>query len=137
MSSTLAQLSIFVENKKGRLFEVSSLLGENGINIRAITIAESEGFGILRIVVDRPDDAVDVLKIAGYNASVTDIVAVEVVDKPGGLAAILKMVKNADINVEYMYGFVDKPSDNALIVFRFDDNEAAIRILKNNKIKVK
>ena len=136
MKLTLTQLSIFVENRPGRLFSVCSLLGDGGINIRAITIAESEGFGILRVIVDRPDDAFDVLKMAGYTANVTDVVAVDIVDKPGGLAGVLKVLNDAGINVEYMYGFVDRSSDNALVAFRFENPEDAIKVLKSNDIKV-
>ncbi len=136
MKLTLTQLSIFVENRPGRLFAVCSLLGDGGINIRAITIAESEGFGILRIIVDRPDDAFDILKMAGYTANVADIVAVDIVDRPGGLAEVLRVLNDAGINVEYMYGFVDRSSDNALVAFRFENPDDAIKVLKSNNIKV-
>jgi len=136
MKQTLTQLSIFVENRPGRLFSISSLLGDGGINIRAITIAESEGFGILRIVVDRPDDAFDILKMAGYTANIADIVAVDIVDKPGGLASVLRVLNDAGINVEYMYGFVDRSSENALVAFRFENPEDAIKVLRSNDIKV-
>jgi hypothetical protein len=136
MKLTLTQLSIFVENRPGRLFSICSLLGDGGINIRAITIAESEGFGILRIIVDRPDDALDILKMAGYTANVADIVAVDIVDRPGGLAEVLRVLNDAGINVEYMYGFVDRSSDNALVAFRFENPDDAVRILKSNDIRV-
>ncbi|MDD5347411.1 MAG: ACT domain-containing protein [Candidatus Omnitrophica bacterium] len=132
----LTQISIFLENRKGRLSDVCSLLGKNKINIRALTIAESEEFGILRIVVDKPDAAVKALKSGGFVANVTDIVAVEVGDKPGGLAAILKILSASDINVEYMYGFVEKKTDKALLVFRFEDPDKAIAVLKKHKITV-
>lgn len=132
----LTQISIFLENRKGRLYEVCSLLGKNKINIRALTIAESEEFGILRIVVDNPQKASAVLKANGFTASLTDIVAVEVPDRPGGLAAILKIFSQSNINVEYMYGFVEKKSDQALLVFRFDAPDKAISLLKKNKINV-
>jgi hypothetical protein len=132
----LTQISIFLENRKGRLYEVCSLLGKNKINIRALTVAESEEFGILRIVVDKPESAAAVLKKNGFVASLTDIVAVEVEDKPGGLASILKVFSQHDINVEYMYGFVEKKSDKALLVFRFDEPDKAISLLKKNKITV-
>lgn len=136
MKQTLTQLSIFVENRPGRLFGICSLLGDGGINIRAITIAESEGFGVLRIIVDRPDDAFDILKMAGYTANVADIVAVDVVDRPGGLAEVLRVLNDAGINVEYMYGFVDRSSDNALVAFRFENPDDAVKVLKSNNIKV-
>jgi len=132
----LTQISIFLENRKGRLFEVCSLLGKHGVNIRALSVAESEGFGILRLVVNKPAEAVRLLKKNGFVASLTDIVAVEVEDKPGGLAAILKVLYKNDINVEYMYGFVEKFSERALLVFRFDNPDKAIKVLGRNKIKI-
>jgi hypothetical protein len=132
----LIQISIFLENRKGRLYEVCSLLGKNKINIRALTVAESEEFGILRIVVDKPEAAAQILKRNGFVASLTDIVAVEVDDRPGGLASILKIFSQSNINVEYMYGFVEKKSDRALLVFRFDEPDKAIVLLKKNKITV-
>lgn len=130
------QISIFLENKKGRLLEVCELLGKNKINIRALTVAESEDFGVLRIVVDKPKEALVMLKKKGFVANFTDIVAVEVDDRPGGLAKILKVLYQADLNVEYMYGFVEKFSDKALLVFRFDDLDKAIRVLEKNKLMV-
>ena len=132
----ITQISVFLENRKGRLYEVCSLLGKNKINIRALTIAETPEFGILRIVVDRPQEAIKVLKNNGFTANLTDIVAVEVEDKPSGLAGILKILSVGDINVEYMYGFLEKASDKALLVFRFEDPDKAIKILHKNKIRV-
>jgi hypothetical protein len=132
----ITQISVFLENRKGRLYEVCSLLGKNKINIRALTIAETPEFGILRIVVDKPQEAIKLLKNKGFTANLTDIVAVEVEDKPGGLAGILKVLSIGDINVEYMYGFLEKSSDKALLVFRFEEPDKAIKILRKNKVKV-
>ncbi len=130
------QVSVFLENKKGRLTEVCALLGNNSINIRALTIAESEDFGVLRIVVDDPAGAIEILKKNGFVASETDIVAVEVSDQPGGLARVLKILSDNDVNVEYMYGFVEKSGGNALIVFRFDSPEKVSQILQSRGVKV-
>ncbi len=132
----LTQISIFLENKKGRLQEVCSLLSKNEINIRALTVAESENFGVLRIVVDKPQKATSVLKKNGFIANLTDIVAVEVADHPGGLSEVLNILSKHDINVEYMYGFVEKSSDKAMLVFRFDDTDKAIKVLKDKKVKI-
>ncbi len=132
----LTQISIFLENKKGRLYEVCNLLGKNKINMRALNIAESEGFGVLRIVVDRPQEAVRVLKKNDFVANMTEIVAVEVEDRPGGLARILKVLADNQINVEYMYGFLEKHSECALLCFRFEDPDKAIAVLKKNRINV-
>lgn len=132
----ITQISVFLENTRGRLYEVSSLLGTEGINIRALTIAESPEFGILRIVVDRPADAIAALKKNNFVANLTEIVALEVDDRPGGLAAILKLLTEHGLNVEYMYGFVEKFSDKALLVFRFDDPDRALDILSKGNIKI-
>ncbi len=100
------------------------------MNIKALTIAENEDFGILRMVVDNPEDAVKLLKESGMTANLTDIVAVEIDDKPGGLAKILELIENSDLNVEYMYGFVEPSGQKALMAFRFDDPDKAIEVLK-------
>lgn len=132
----ITQISIFLENRKGRLFDVCAMLGKNKINIRALNIAETEEFGILRIVVDKPAEAVKALKENGFVAHLTDIVAVEVADQPGGLADILKILTENDLNVEYMYGFVERSEDKAMLVFRFDDPDKAIAVLQQHKIKI-
>ncbi len=132
----LTQISVFLENRKGRLYDVCSLLGKTGINIRALTIAETESFGVLRIVVDKSDLAIQALRKNGFVANLTDVVAIEVGDKPGGLAEILGVFSDNDVNVEYMYGFVEKFSDNALLVFRFEDTDKAAKILADKGVKV-
>lgn len=132
----ITQLSVFLENRKGRLYDVCLLLGKNDINIRALTVAESEEFGVLRVVVDKPADAAALLKKNGFIANLTDIVAVEVDDEPGGLSRILKVLAGKNVNIEYMYGFVEKTSQKAILVFRFDDPDAAIELLKENKINI-
>ncbi len=132
----IKQISIFLENRKGRLYDVCALLGKNDINIRALNVAETEAFGILRIVVNKPDAAVKALKDAGIVAKITDVVAIEVDDRPGGLTDILKVLADEDVNIEYMYGFVEKSSDRALMVFRFDDVDKAVNILKKHSIKI-
>ena len=130
------QISVFLENRKGRLYEVCSLLGEAEINIRALTIAETESFGVLRMVVNKPAAAIDLFRKHHITANLTDVVAVEVPDKPGGLAEVLKVLSNENMNVEYMYGFVEKFSEKALLVFRFDDPERACEVLASAGINV-
>ena len=132
----ITQISVFLENRKGRLYDVCALLGKNSINIRALTIAETEEFGILRIVVDKPQDAVQVLKKNNFVAHLTEIVAVEVQDEPGGLARILQILNDNNINIEYMYAFVERSGGKALLVFRFDDPDKAIAVLTKNQIKI-
>ncbi len=130
------QISVFLENRKGRLLDVCSLLGNHDVNIRALTIAETESFGVLRIVVNKPDVAMKVLKENNFVANVTDVIAVEIGDKPGGLAKVLKVLSDHDVNIEYMYGFVEKFSENALLVFRFENTAQAQKILSESDIKV-
>ena len=132
----LTQISVFLENRKGRLFEICSKLGQSGINIRALTIAETETFGVLRMIVDKPDAAVKMFQQNNITANRTEVVAVEVPDKPGGLAEVLKVLTEANVNVEYMYGFMEKSSDKALMVFRFDDSEKAAKVLAAAGVKV-
>ena len=132
----IMQMSVFIENTAGRLSELCDVLGKNGINIKALTLAESPEFGIVRLVVDKADEAVELLRKNGFTAKVSHIVAVEVPDSPGGLAEILKVLSKNKINVEYMYGFVEKASDKALMVFRFDNIDEAISVLQKNNISI-
>jgi hypothetical protein len=132
----ITQISVFLENRKGRLYDVCSLLGSNGVNIRALTIAETESFGVLRIVVDKSDYAIKLLRENQFVANFTDVVAIEVPDKPGGLASVLKVFADNDVNIEYMYGFVEKFTDKALLVMRFEDTDFAQQILAKHNIRV-
>ena len=123
------QISIFIENKSGRLAEVTRILGEAGVNIRALSLADTSDFGILRLIVDRTDLAKGALKEQGFTVNKTEVVAVEVPDQPKGLFGILAALDRGQVNVEYMYAFVERCGENAVIIFRFDDPEEAIRLL--------
>ena len=123
------QISVFVENKSGRLAEVARTLGDAKVNIRALSIADSSDFGILRIIVNDKETAAAVLKQKGFTVSKTEVVAVEVSDQPGGLAQILNLLEKEKLNVEYMYAFLARRSDSAVIVFRFEQNDSAIKVL--------
>lgn len=130
------QISIFLENKCGRLVSVTRLLGENAINIRALSIADTSDFGILRLIVDQPEKACRVLQAEGFMASETEVIAVEVPDIPGGLARVLACLEEASINIEYLYSFVEKPARDALILIRVENIPGALRIFNENKIPV-
>jgi hypothetical protein len=130
------QISIFLENKSGRLAEVTRVLGNAGINVRALSLADTSDFGILRLIVNDSAKAVDVLKKNQFTVSTTQVVAVEVSDRPGGLAHILDILQKENINVEYMYAFVERSSDNAVIIFRFDEIDKAIKTLTGKGITV-
>jgi hypothetical protein len=125
------QISIFIENKSGRLAEVSRILGEAGVNIRALSLADTTDFGILRLIVNDREKAMVALKEKGFTVSKTEVVAVEVPDQPGGLASILQVLDSEAINVEYMYAFVERCGANAVIIFRFDETEKAISTLRD------
>lgn len=130
------QISIFLENKAGRLAEVSRVLSEAGVNIRALSLADTSDFGILRLIVDNNDKAKAVLKERGFTVGKTDVVAVEVEDRPGGLSRILDILSRQNINVEYMYAFVQHSGKDAVIIFRFDDIDMAVKLLQENNVKV-
>lgn len=130
------QLSIFIENKSGRLAEITRILGDAGINIRALSLADTSDFGILRLIVDNVEAARTVLKERGFTVNKTEVIAVEVPDRPGGLSTILQALDRDETNVEYMYAFVERCGGNAVIVFRFDDTDRAIEVLKNNQFNV-
>lgn len=130
------QISIFIENKSGRLAEVSSILGNSGVNIRALSLADTSDFGILRLIVNDREKAINVLKEKGFTVSKTEVVAVEVPDQPGGLAKILYALDAESINVEYMYAFVERCVTNAVIIFRFDETDKAIVALRQKGFNI-
>lgn len=130
------QISVFIENKSGRLAEVTRILGEAGVNIRALSLADTSDFGILRLIVNDREKAKAVLKEKGFTVSKTEVVAVEVPDRPGGLFQILQKLDSEAINVEYMYAFVERCGENAVIIFRFDETDKAIKTLVDSGFKV-
>lgn len=130
------QISIFVENKSGRLAEVTDILAKNGINIRALSLADTVDFGILRLIVNDLEKAVSLLKSNGFTVNTNEVVAVVVPDRPGGLASILSALQGKGINVEYMYAFVQRSEGNAVLIFRFDDVGKAVSALQAAGVRV-
>lgn len=130
------QISIFIENKSGRLAEITRILGEADINIRALSLADTSDFGILRLIVNDGQKAGSILKEHGFTVNMTEVVAVEVPDRPGGLSAILQALDQEAINVEYMYAFVERCAGNAVIIFRFDETDKAIAVLKSQNFNI-
>ena len=130
------QLSIFLENRAGRLAEVTGALSDAGINIRALSLADTSDFGILRLIVSDFETARKMLKERGFTVGRTSVVAVEVPDRPGGLHDLLGMLGEHDVNVEYMYAFVQHSGENAVMIFRFDRTEQAIELLTKEGIPV-
>ena len=132
----VVQISVFLENKAGRLAEVTSILAEADVNIRALSVADTSDFGVLRLIVNDVQKAETALKSRGFTLGKTDVVAVKVEDKPGGLHTILEMLFKASINVEYMYAFVQQSGSHAVMIFRFDNIDAAVKILQKNDVTV-
>ncbi|MFN4227402.1 MAG: ACT domain-containing protein [Candidatus Ratteibacteria bacterium] len=133
---SIKQLSIFLENRLGRLNDVISTLGKNKINIRALSLADKADYGILRLIVNDRKKALKVLKDNNFSVNETNVIAVEVEDKPGGLAKILGYLVEGGISVEYIYAFVEKVDKKAIVVFKPDDIKKAEKILKKYKFKL-
>lgn len=130
------QISIFLENKAGRLLDVTKTLSGAGVNIRALSLADTSDFGVLRLIVDNTVKAEEALKKNGFTVKKTPVVAALVSDRPGGLHGILGLLTEAGINVEYMYAFVQQSGDNAIMIFRFDKIEDAVSILSENGVEI-
>ena len=132
----LNQLSVFLENKPGRLSEPCKILADAGINILTISLADTKQFGILRLIVKDWQKAKAILEKAGCVVNVSEVVAVEVEDHPGGLEKVLKAIEQAKINVEYMYAFTFRQENKAIITFRFESPDAAIQLLGSQGFKI-
>jgi len=130
------QVSVFLENRAGRLDEVAEMLGENDINIRALSLADTSDFGILRLIVNKPDQARDILHEAGFTTRFTEVVAVEVPDQPGGLGNVLRIFSECGLNVEYLYAFVEKRGEGAVVIVRVEEIDRAVGILQQKGIKL-
>ncbi len=132
----IKQLSIFIENKKGTLAGLTGTLMKNSLDIRAIAVFDTNEFGIVRLVVDDPEKALDVLKKDGFIAKVSKVIAVEPEDKPGSLNEIFRILGENDINIEYIYSFVMRKREMPFIVFKVDDQEKAVSVLVDGGINV-
>ena len=131
---SVKQISVFIENKKGALAACTRYIADNGINIRALSIADTQDFGILRIICDDPKETESILKEGGYISTVTDVLATEIADKPGSMATILEVLADAQVVVEYTYAFL-APDGHAYMIFRVDDNAVASAALAGAGIK--
>lgn len=126
---SVKQISVFVENKQGGLYEVTSVLNAAGVDIRALSIADTTDYGILRLIVSNHEKAIEALRADGIIASVTDVLGIEVPDVPGGFAQAIKVLADADITVEYAYAFITRHEDSACVIIRVEDNAKAANIL--------
>ncbi len=132
----IKQLSVFVENKEGKLREITDILAKAGIDIRALSIADTSEFGILRLIVRDPQKAKALLEKNGFVATINDVVGVEINDRPGGLAEIVRLFAERDINMEYMYAFLTRTENKAYLVVRVDDASEVENLLESEKIRI-
>ena len=129
----IEQLSVFIENRRGRLADIMAQIAEKNINIIALSVADTSDFGIVRFIADNPDAAISLLTQSGLTVSLATVISVSVPDVPGGLAGALKLLAGNDINVDYMYGYAVKDSSEANMVMRVDDPKGADELLKSYK----
>ncbi len=132
----IKQLSIFVENKSGRLAQITKTLAEANVDIRALSIADTSDFGILRLIVDRPDDAVKALKDAHLTVSLTEVIAIGIEDRPGEFHKAMAVLSDAGIGIEYMYAFISRSAGRANVILRVDETGKAIDTLLENKFEL-
>lgn len=130
----IKQISIFVENKAGRLAEITETIGNAGIDIRALSIADTTDFGILRLIVDKPEEAALTLKEAGLTVSITNVIAVGIDDTPGAFSVPMRILADAGIDVEYMYAFISRDTKKAYVILRVADNDIAAKALINKGV---
>ena len=133
---SVEQISVFLDNKAGRLSEVTDVLAKAGINMSALSIADTAHFGILRLIVNRPDEAEKVLKESGFTVSKTDVLAIAIDDTAGSLAGALRMLTDSGISIEYIYAFVTRKADCAMVVLKIEDEARAAELFKANGVRV-
>ncbi len=132
----IKQISVYVENRPGRLAAFTKSLARCGVDMKAICIADTVDFGILRCIVDNAETAVVALKEDGFAASITEVIALGISNSPGGLDHAADLLNEAEISIEYIYSFMKAINDNAVIIFRVDDVEGAIKVLKEGGVKL-
>ena len=132
---SIYKVSVFVENKKGRLADIAKVLADNNINIRALSIADTTNFGILRLIVDDPQKAEAALKANNFTVSLTHVIAIEIPDVAGGLLQALEVLNSENISIEYMYAFIDSTEGKAAVVMRVEDRKAAADLLDKHGFK--
>jgi len=132
----IKQISVFLKNTSGRLGEVTKTLANAGVNLRAISIADTDEYGILRLIVNKTDKAIDALNTAGFTTKQTDVVAVEIEDVPGSLAKLMELFQQSQVNIEYLYASLEGQVGKAVVIFKLEDHERGLKILSDNGLKV-
>ena len=132
----IEQLSVFIENRAGRLANIAANLGEIDIDIKAISLADTSEFGILRLVVSEPQKAKKVLRDRGFTVSLTEVVAIKIADRPGELGKLLQLIEQNSLNIEYVYGLTENNKDHAILIFSFDDLDRAVEVLQASHVSL-
>lgn len=132
----ISQISVFVENRPGRLADITAVLAKSSIDIRALSVADTSDYGILRLIVNDPKSAVEALRSEGMTASATQVLGIIIPDEPGGLARAIKVLSDAQISVEYAYAFITPSVGNAYVIIRVEDNDKASEMLKGARIEL-
>jgi hypothetical protein len=130
----IQQISVFLENKTGRLADVTRLIASVGVNIRAISIADTADFGILRLIVDKPTEAADALSGGGFTTRMTDVLAIEIPDRPGSLAQVMEIFKETGVNIEYLYASLEEDCSTAVVIFKVEDIDHCLKIAEEHKL---
>jgi hypothetical protein len=130
------QISVFIENTRGRLREITELLKNSNIDIKAITIADTPDFGVVRMITDNNEHAIKILKNGGFTTRTTEVIAIKIENKPGSLFKVLSVLEKQDINIEYLYSYAVSPQNQAILIFRFDNNESAQKALSDANIPI-
>ena len=132
----IKQISVFLENTAGRLSEVTKTIANAGVNLRAISIADTADFGILRFIADKNEDAINALNTAGFTTKQTDVVAVVIEDNPGSLAKLMELFQQSQVNIEYLYASLEGQVDKAIIIFKLENHDKGQKILTDNGYKI-
>jgi hypothetical protein len=132
----IKQISVFLENTTGRLSEVTKTIANAKVNLRAISIADTADFGILRLIVDKTDEAINALNTAGFTTRQTDVVAVEIEDVPGSLAKLMELFHKSQVNIEYLYASLEGQAGKAVVIFKLEDHQKGLKILSDNNQKI-
>ena len=128
----IKQISVFLENTTGRIFEVTRTLANAGVNLRAISIADTADFGILRLIVDKTDEAINALNTAGFTTRQTNVAAVEIEDVPGSLAKLMELFQQSQVNIEYLYASLEGQVGKAVVIFKLEDHDKGMKIIRDN-----
>ncbi|MDR3020756.1 MAG: ACT domain-containing protein [Treponema sp.] len=132
----IKQISVFLQNTSGRLGEVTKVLAKADVNLRAVSIADTDDYGILRLIVNKTDEAVEALNTAGFTTKLNDVAAVEIDDSPGSLANLMELFQQAQVNIEYLYASLEGKGGKAVVIFKLEDHVRGLNILSDNGYKI-